>query len=83
MTSSANKSDVAKQSAGEMDELWGDQSSTATCDNPRLQRFVDEKYAMFIHWGLYFDARRSMEREDSLWDWGMDHASCHGWYSRG
>jgi len=53
MTSSANKSDVAKQSAGEMDELWGDQSSTATCDNPRLQRFVDEKYAMFIHWGLY------------------------------
>jgi alpha-L-fucosidase len=35
-----------------MDDMWGGQSTRHTGD-ARLKRFLDEKYAMFIHWGLY------------------------------
>ena len=36
-----------------MDEMWGDDKVTITGDHPGLKWFVEDKYAMFIHWGLY------------------------------
>jgi alpha-L-fucosidase len=42
----------ASDASGEMDALWGEQAERSVVD-ARLRRFLDDKYAMFIHWGLY------------------------------
>ncbi len=36
-----------------MDELWGDAKVSSESTHPGLQWFTEDKYAMFIHWGLY------------------------------
>ena len=36
-----------------MDELWGEAAVSAAERHPGLKWFTEDKYAMFIHWGLY------------------------------
>ncbi len=36
-----------------MDEMWGEEKLSTTGQHPGLKWFEDDKYAMFIHWGLY------------------------------
>jgi alpha-L-fucosidase len=36
-----------------MDEMWGDKKLSTEGTNPSLEWFKHDKYAMFIHWGLY------------------------------
>ncbi|MGJ8678256.1 MAG: alpha-L-fucosidase [Akkermansiaceae bacterium] len=37
-----------------MDEMWGERATKLRSENPdRGKLFIDGKYAMFIHWGLY------------------------------
>ena len=36
-----------------MDEMWGEGKVSIKGDHPGLKWFQDDKYAMFIHWGLY------------------------------
>lgn len=36
-----------------MDELWGEEKASASGEHPGLDWFTEDKYAMFIHWGLY------------------------------
>lgn len=36
-----------------MDEMWGSGSASGYQLDPKLEWFVHDKYAMFIHWGLY------------------------------
>jgi alpha-L-fucosidase len=38
-----------------MDELWGDSSmkTSQNVDEESQKQFVEDKYSMFIHWGLY------------------------------
>ncbi|MFC1765119.1 alpha-L-fucosidase [Planctomycetota bacterium] len=43
---------LAEQEKG-MDEMWGDEALSAKGGHPGLQWFAHDKYAMFIHWGLY------------------------------
>jgi len=38
-----------------MDELWGEEKISVEGQRPGLQWFTEDKYAMFIHWGLYSD----------------------------
>lgn len=45
----------AKDDALSMDELWGDSSMNTSkqVDEASRQQFIQDKYSMFIHWGLY------------------------------
>jgi alpha-L-fucosidase len=36
-----------------MDEDWGEQTASEQPEHPGLKWFTEDKYAMFIHWGLY------------------------------
>ncbi|WP_019026059.1 alpha-L-fucosidase [Colwellia piezophila] len=36
-----------------MDEQWGQFVQHTNITDPRLQWMIDDKYSMFIHWGLY------------------------------
>lgn len=36
-----------------MDEMWGSGGASSYDIDPKLEWFVHDKYAMFIHWGLY------------------------------
>ncbi len=36
-----------------MDEMWGEEKLSIQATHPSLKWFTEEKYAMFIHWGLY------------------------------
>lgn len=48
---SLNFASAAKEKG--MDEMWGDDKVIITGDHPGLEWFFEDKYAMFIHWGLY------------------------------
>ncbi|WOH38140.1 alpha-L-fucosidase [Thalassotalea fonticola] len=37
----------------QMDEQWGQLATNKNVNDPRLQWMIDDKYSMFIHWGLY------------------------------
>jgi alpha-L-fucosidase len=36
-----------------MDKMWGEKKLSIQPSHPGLKWFVEDKYAMFIHWGLY------------------------------
>ena len=36
-----------------MDEMWGDKPQISNEVSERVKWFVDDKYSMFIHWGVY------------------------------
>lgn len=36
-----------------MDEMWGDKPQINTEINDKQKWFIDDKYSMFIHWGIY------------------------------
>jgi alpha-L-fucosidase len=36
-----------------MEEMWGETAVSQQGNHPRLKWFKEDKYAMFIHWGLY------------------------------
>lgn len=36
-----------------MDEMWGEEKLSIQATHPSLKWFTEDKYAMFIHWGLY------------------------------
>jgi alpha-L-fucosidase len=36
-----------------MDEMWGEKKISIQPKHPGLKWFTEDKYAMFIHWGLY------------------------------
>ncbi len=36
-----------------MDEMWGEEKLSIQATHPSLKWFSEDKYAMFIHWGLY------------------------------
>ncbi|MDQ8196451.1 alpha-L-fucosidase, partial [Coraliomargarita sp. SDUM461004] len=38
-----------------MEEMWGEDTVAINAGHPSLKWFVEDKYAMFIHWGLYSD----------------------------
>lgn len=43
----------AKEKEKGMDEMWGEDKITIKGDHPGLKWFQDDKYAMFVHWGVY------------------------------
>ena len=46
-----------KDKAVVMDQLWGSKSTAEATDIPRQKQwFAEDKYALFIHWGLYSQA---------------------------
>ena len=45
---------ISAQKKKEMDELWGDKEKNNIEElSEKAQKFDDDNYAMFIHWGLY------------------------------
>lgn len=46
-------SNYAATSHKNMDEQWGQLVQDTNIKDPRLQWMIEDKYSMFIHWGLY------------------------------
>jgi len=44
---------TAAEKEKSMDELWGEETASNEQGHPGLEWFTEDKYAMFIHWGLY------------------------------
>ena len=61
----------AAESEPGMDVLWGEQKTVIKKEHPSLEWFTHDKYAMFIHWGLY-------SRMGGVWD-GKTHYGIGEW----
>jgi alpha-L-fucosidase len=44
---------VAAEKEKDMNEMWGEEKVSGQAIHPGLKWFTEDKYAMFIHWGLY------------------------------
>ena len=54
-----------------MDKMWGEKQISIQSNHPSLKWFTHDKYAMFIHWGLYSDM-------GGVWD-GQTHYGIGEW----
>ncbi|CAA6690023.1 MULTISPECIES: alpha-L-fucosidase [unclassified Lentimonas] len=68
---------VSAEKQQSMDEMWGDEKIDQQSQNPGLKWFTEDKYAMFIHWGLYSEMAGDWKGETyyGIGEWIMNMAS--------